>query len=61
MRKAIFLSIILAGATAMAAQIVLMREFLIVFYGNELSLGLILASWLIWGAAGRWFLGKITR
>lgn len=44
----------------MASQIILMREFLIVFYGNELSLGLILASWLIWGAAGSWLLGRIA-
>jgi len=54
----ILFSIFLIGFTAMAAQIVVMREFLIVFYGNEISIGLILGSWLIWGAAGSWLLGR---
>lgn len=60
MKKTISLSIILVGFTAMASQIVLMREFLIVFYGNEVSIGFILASWLIWGAIGSWLLGRIA-
>jgi len=42
----------------MAAQIIIMRELLIVFYGNEISIGFILGNWLIWGAAGSWFLGR---
>lgn len=54
---AILSSIFLIGFTAMAAQIVIMREFLIVFYGNEISIGFILGSWLIWGAVGSWSLG----
>ncbi len=44
----------------MASQIVLLREFLIVFYGNEISIAFILASWLLWGAFGSWFLGQFT-
>ena len=40
-----------AGFTAVIAQIVLMRELIVVFYGNEISLGLMLASWLLWTAA----------
>lgn len=51
---------ILMGATAMVSQIVFMREFLVVFYGNEISIGIILASWLIWGAFGSWFLGRFS-
>jgi spermidine synthase len=35
-----------------------MREFLVVFYGSEISMGFILASWLIWGAFGSGFLGR---
>ena len=54
---AILSSIFLIGFTAMIAQIVIMREFLIVFYGNEISIGFILGSWLIWGAIGSWSLG----
>ena len=42
----------------MASQIVLMRELLIVFYGNELSLGITLACWLFWIAFGSWGIGR---
>ena len=59
-KKAITLSMILAGASAMASQIVFMREFLVVFYGNEISIGIILASWLIWGAFGSAILGRFS-
>ena len=60
MKKTTLFSIILIGFTAMVAQIVIMREFLIVFYGNEISIGIILSSWLIWGAVGSWFLGRFA-
>ena len=43
---------ILFGITAIIIQIVLIREFMLVFYGNELVVGLILASWLFWVALG---------
>jgi spermidine synthase len=49
----------LIGFTAVVAQVVLMREFIVVFYGNELSLGLILASWLLWTAAGSGLGGRL--
>ncbi|MDD5281459.1 MAG: hypothetical protein PHC37_02180 [Candidatus Omnitrophica bacterium] len=57
---AILFSIFLIGFTAMAAQIVILRELLIVFYGNEISIGFILGSWLIWGAVGSWLLGRFA-
>lgn len=60
MKKAVFVSIILMGFTAMASQIVYMREFLTVFYGNELSIGFILASWLVGGAIGSSVLGRLA-
>jgi len=44
--------LLLIGFTATVAQVLLMRELLVVFYGNEISLGLFLASWLLWTAAG---------
>ncbi|MDD5408748.1 MAG: fused MFS/spermidine synthase [Candidatus Omnitrophica bacterium] len=56
----VLFSIFLIGFTAMSAQIVIMREFLIVFYGNELSIGFILGSWLMWGALGSWFLARFA-
>jgi len=47
------------GFSAIAAQMVFMRELLIVFYGNELSLGIILAVWLIFTALGSTLFPKI--
>jgi spermidine synthase len=48
----------LIGFTAVIAQVVLMRELLVVFYGNELSLGVMLANWLLWTALGASVLGR---
>jgi len=47
------------GFTSMAGQILLMREFLVVSYGNELTLGLTLAGWLFWVSAGSVLTGKL--
>ena len=54
--RAVFL---LVGLTAVIAQIVLLRELMVVFYGNEISLGLMLASWLLWTALGSALLGRL--
>ena len=50
----------LIGFTAVIAQIVLMRELMVVFCGNEMSLGLMLASWLLWTAIGSSGLGRLA-
>jgi spermidine synthase len=42
----------LIGFSAVIGQIVLMREIIVVFNGNEISLGIMLATWLFWTAAG---------
>ena len=42
----------LVGFTAMIGQIILMRELIVVFNGNEISIGLAVATWLLWTAAG---------
>ena len=60
MKRIISFSIFLIGFTAMAGQIIFVREFLIVCYGNELSIGIILADWLICGAIGSFILGRFT-
>ncbi|MGA8086916.1 MAG: fused MFS/spermidine synthase [Terracidiphilus sp.] len=44
----------LLGFSAIVGQIVLMRELIVVFNGNEMSLGIILATWLFWSAIGSW-------
>ena len=59
-KKIISFAVIVFGFTAMASQIVFMRELLIVFYGNELSIGLILGAWLIAGAVGSSILGSLS-
>jgi spermidine synthase len=50
--------LILVGFTALVAQVVLLRELIVIFYGNELSLGVMLANWLFWTAAGSSLLGR---
>lgn len=46
------LAITAAGFAATVAQILLLRELLVVFYGNEMSTALVLSGWLLWTAAG---------
>ena len=46
------------GLSGITAQIVLLRELLVSFLGNELTLGVILANWLILVAIGSFFIGK---
>ncbi len=52
--------LVLIGFTAIVAQIVLMRELVVVFCGNEISLGLMLANWLLWTAVGSSLLGRLA-
>ncbi|MGO9087848.1 MAG: fused MFS/spermidine synthase [Candidatus Sulfotelmatobacter sp.] len=42
----------LIGFSAVVGQIVLLRELIVVFNGNEISLAIMLATWLFWTAAG---------
>jgi spermidine synthase len=42
----------LLGFMAAAFQVYLLREFSAQFYGNELTFGLFLGSWLLWGGLG---------
>ena len=58
--KGLLFALAMIGFTATAGQIILVREFIVVFYGNELCLGVILANWLLWGAVGSWLLGRLA-
>jgi spermidine synthase len=40
------------GIVSQVGQVVLLRELLMVFYGSEFSIGVILASWMAWVGAG---------
>jgi spermidine synthase len=55
-----FFSIILLGFAATMGQILLIRELMVVFYGHELSTGIVLASWLVWTALGSMGLGWLA-
>jgi spermidine synthase len=48
---------ILMGLGALLAQIILLRELMKVFSGNELTAGIVLAAWLFWTAVGSALLG----
>lgn len=48
----IFTAILILGAYSQIVQAMLIREGLVVFYGNEVSLGAFYGSWLFWMAAG---------
>src|ERR1039458_1180628 len=51
-RSRVTAALTLVGFSAVIGQIVLMRELIVVFSGNEISLGIMLAIWLFWTAAG---------
>lgn len=46
------------GFTSTVSQVMLMRELVATFYGNELLYGLTLMAWLVWGALGAWGIGS---
>jgi spermidine synthase len=47
------------GFSGIAAQTVLVRELLVLFSGNELSLGVIIGFWILSEAAGAFFAGVL--
>lgn len=54
-------AVLALGAGSQLAQIVLLRELLTVFYGHELSIGLILAGWMLWVGIGSGFAPAVRR
>ncbi len=59
-RSSLIFALILMGLTSLMTQTLLLRELLITFYGNELTIGLILACWIILEALGSGFLGRLS-
>jgi len=53
-------ALVLAGFSAMVGQILLLRELIVLFNGNEMSLGIMLATWLLWTAAGSALASRIA-
>lgn len=58
---ALRLIFLLIGFTAVIAQVVFLRELLVLFGGSEISLGLMLSAWLLWTAFGSGVLGRVGR
>lgn len=52
--RSLLLAIGALGVSCVATQLVLMREMLCVFAGNELVLGIVLGNWLFLMGAGAW-------
>jgi len=52
MHRILYLVLIVYGAFSQVTQALLIRENLVVFYGNEVSLGAFFGSWLLWVAVG---------
>jgi spermidine synthase len=55
----LFFSVFVLGFTATASQIVLLRELMVAYEGNELTLGIVLALWLALSALGAWISGRL--
>lgn len=53
-----FPAVLLAGFAASVGQILVIRELLVLFHGNELSTGLIFAGWLLWTGLGSALAGR---
>jgi len=58
MRKLVLPAILAVGFSGIVVQVLLLREFLIIFSGTELVIGIILANWLILEALGAYAAGK---
>jgi spermidine synthase len=54
-------SLLIMGLSGIIAQILLLREFLVSFLGNELTLGIILANWLLLEALGSFCVGRLVK
>lgn len=52
------IAVIIMGFSGFVGQMLLLRELLIIFSGNELSIGVIFANWVILEAFGSSFFGK---
>ncbi|MBF0385148.1 MAG: hypothetical protein HQL27_04685, partial [Candidatus Omnitrophica bacterium] len=49
------------GFSSISAQIIYLREFITVFYGNEVTYSFIIAAWLFWVGAGSFAAGFVTK
>jgi spermidine synthase len=60
MKRLLHCGFLLMGFSFTVTQGLLIRELLVAFFGNELSIGLILGNWLILEAVGSGLLGRLA-
>ena len=58
MKRALAFSFAVLGITSLIGQVMLIRELIIVFYGNEFFIGWVLFSWFLWVGLGSLVAGK---
>jgi len=61
MRPSFIFSLFILGFSSLISQVILLRELMVSFYGNEFFLGLVLAIWLFWTALGSFCLIKLFK
>lgn len=49
------------GLTSLVTQVIVLREFLCVFYGNELVIGILLSNWMLLTGIGSFVGRRLTR
>lgn len=59
-KNAIRLALFGLGFLTLGFQVLLMRGFLVAFYGNEMVLGILLAIWMLFTGFGSW-IGRFSR
>jgi len=60
MLAAVAIACFLLGYQATIAQVIIVREFLVIFFGNELCLGVIFSSWFVGIAVGAYIASRKT-
>jgi spermidine synthase len=60
MKRSLSFGFLLMGFGFTVTQGLLIRELLVAFFGNELSIGLVLGSWLVLEAIGSGLLGRLA-
>ena len=58
MHYSLLFALLVMGFTFTITQVAVIRELLVIFLGNELSIAIIVANWLLLEAAGSFFVGR---
>lgn len=58
MNATFILAILVTGLSGITAQVLLLRELLVSFHGNELTVGIMLANWVFSEALGVFIIGR---